>query len=189
MPLAGLMDALTRLYGTAWVKSDTGYLLTSTTLSHFEHGVLQLGNRSWFQDAPSREGYEARHEQQQALADEIMDQVDRTRLNAPEGVPVTALSHDLIASLRHAAEVPVALNIVAVYAGAERVLNSVAAGTLHVASPVATADRNTDEFALSRATVLAADGRKLASFRMGTPLWAERQRPGQAKPKPQQPEG
>ncbi|MBV9868657.1 MAG: hypothetical protein JO316_25150 [Abitibacteriaceae bacterium] len=170
MPLATLMDALDRLYGTTWVKNDTGYLLTQAKLSRFERGVLQLGNQGWFQHSLSRKGFEKRCQQQQELANAIMQQADKTELYSPVGFKVSALPNDLIGRIRQASEVPVALRIVSIYSGVAEVLKRMEGSTLHVESPRPKQNLGPDEIQRNYATVIAADGRKLSSFRMGRPL-------------------
>lgn len=136
MPLANLMNALSRLYGVVWTKdADNVYTMRASDRPELQVKMLQLGDPYWFryrERTPT--GHREREQRRNGLADEIMKHVDAGALSSLEGVPVSTLPVELQIKLRRYVEEEVASELASAQRRAVEALDQ-QPWSLHFAPP------------------------------------------------------
>ena len=167
--LASLMTSLSRIYDVRWTKEGGGYTMHGSDKDALSYRLIRYQglDASGFQDR------EAANREDDALAEEIVNSLDREAWKTPEGVPVTELPEDVQDRLRGRFE-PDGIKAVILQERLERVFASQTFQLrLHIApqksllfrpNPAGSMERTSSAyFKMARLMAYTADGRFVAA--------------------------
>ena len=111
MPLAKLMETLTRVYGVSWNKMGDAYSMQGDALGELHLKLLQMGEPRRYRLRFEFYNRSDREQENAALGHAAVEQVGLEALKTPQGVAFSSLSPALQNRWRQAITVPIAEDV------------------------------------------------------------------------------